>query len=222
MSENEEKKDLPGTGAEGSGIIKETEEQEPLPEKPSEEEEQTEGPEKKNRKEERSLKKECAELRKECDAQKKELSKLKKELEASAENERAQNERYLRMMAEYDNFRRRSASEKDGIYADACTDVLKEILPTIDALELAVGYGAEGDGAKVLRGVEMTLSKFNDALAKLGVEPVKTEVFDPNLHNAVMHVEDETKGEGEILEVFQKGYKKGDKVIRYAMVKVAN
>lgn len=222
MSENEEKKDLPGTGAEGSEIIKETEEQEPLPEEPSEEEEQTEGPEKKNRKEERSLKKECAELRKECDAQKKELSKLKKELEASAENERAQNERYLRMMAEYDNFRRRSASEKDGIYADACTDVLKEILPTIDALELAVGYGAEGDGAKVLRGVEMTLSKFNDALAKLGVEQVKTDVFDPNLHNAVMHVEDETKGEGEILEVFQKGYKKGDKVIRYAMVKVAN
>lgn len=174
----------------------------------------------KGRKEERSAKKECAALRRECDAYKKEIAKLKKELEEQKENAQAQNERYLRMMAEYDNFRRRSAQEKDGIYADACTDVLTEILPVVDALELAIRYG--GDGEKVMQGIQMTLNKFNEVLAKLGVTPVETATFDPNLHNAVMHVEDDEHGEGEILEVFQKGYKKGDKVIRYAMVKVAN
>ena len=72
------------------------------------------------------------------------------------------------------------------------------------------------------KGVEMTLAKFNEVLEKLGVSVIEAETFDPNFHNAVMHVEDESYGEGQIVEVFQKGYKKGDKIIRYAMVKVAN
>lgn len=191
-----------------------------VPETALEEEKEDVSPGKQSKKEERSLKKEYQALKKECETQKKELAKLQKELEEQKETERTQNERYLRMMAEYDNFRRRSASEKDGIYTDACTDVLTEILPVVDALELAVKYG--GDGEKVLQGVQMTLNKFQEVLSKLGVTPVETTTFDPNLHNAVMHIEDEALGEGEIVEVFQKGYKKGDKVIRYAMVKVAN
>ena len=85
---------------------------------------------------------------------------------------------------------------------------------------MALKYGPEGD--QMRKGVEMTLTKFDEVFEKLGVTEIETKVFDPNLHNAVMHVEDESLGEGEIVEVFQKGYKKGDKIIRYAMVKVAN
>ena len=176
----------------------------------------------KTKKEEKSSKKELAKLQKEFDALKKENDKLKNELEKQKETESAQNERYLRMMAEYDNFRKRTAAEKDALYTGALTDVFKEILPVVDALEMAVRYDDGTDTEKIKKGVEMTLQKFKDTLEKLGVSEIETTVFDPNFHNAVMHVEDESKGEGEILEVFQKGYKKGDKIIRYAMVKVAN
>ena len=131
------------------------------------------------------------------------------------------NDRYLRMMAEYDNFRRRSAKEREGIYADAYADAMAAIMPVIDNLERAAMYS---DAEKVRSGLELTFKSFADTLDKLGVKAFGEagETFDPNLHNAVMHVEDEEKGEGEIVEVFQKGYVKGDKVIRYAMVKVAN
>ena len=172
---------------------------------------------------EKNLKKEYQKLQKDHEALKRDLLKAQKELEQSKQTEEAQNDRYLRMMAEYDNFRKRSAAEKDAVYAGAVYDIFKEILPVIDALELAVRYGKDAhEGEQVLKGVEMTLQKFSDALSRLGVEEVETKTFDPNCHNAVMHVEDEAYGEGEILEVFQKGYKKGDKIIRYAMVKVAN
>lgn len=158
--------------------------------------------------------------KKECGKIKKELEATKKALEEQKALTEATNERYLRMMAEYDNFRKRAGAEKDGIYASACTDILKEILPVTDALEMALKYGEEGDPMR--KGVEMTLAKFSEVLEKLGVTPIETKTFDPNFHNAVMHIEDENFGEGEIVEVFQKGYKKGDKIIRYAMVKVAN
>ncbi len=150
---------------------------------------------------------------------KKENAELKEKL-AAAESELAeQKDKYLRLMAEYDNFRRRSQKEKEGIYSDAYGEALKAILPVSDNLELALRY-SEGD--KVVEGVRMVLNQLKDALSKLGIEEIETKTFDPNVHNAVMHVEDDAYGENEIVEVFQKGYRKGDRIIRCAMVKVAN
>ena len=191
-------------------------EPEELPKEP------TAAPEEKSRKEEKkeASKKEYARLHKEAESLQRELEKSRKELEELKEQAAAQNDRYLRMMAEYDNFRKRAENEKDGLYCNACPDVLKEILPVIDALEMAVKFGGEGE--QILKGVEMTIAKFKEALDKLGVTEIEAKTFDPNFHNAVMHVEDENFKENEIAEVFQKGYKKGDKIIRYAMVKVAN
>ena len=132
-----------------------------------------------------------------------------------------QNDKYMRMMAEYDNFRKRSAKEKEGTYADAYADALTSILPIVDNLERAVGVS---EAEAVLKGLEMTLKGAGEALTKMGVEAFGAEgdQFDPNIHNAVMMVDDENHKEGEIVSVFQKGYKKGDKIIRYAMVTVAN
>lgn len=149
--------------------------------------------------------------------------KLKKELEETEKKLAASEEKYLRMIAEYDNYRKRTQKEREGIYTDAYADALKEILPVADALEMALKYSAS-DNAKIVEGVDMTLKKFSEILGKMGVEAfgVEGETFDPNLHNAVMHVEDEAYGENVIAEVLMKGYRKGEKVLRYAMVKVAN
>ena len=125
------------------------------------------------------------------------------------------------MLAEYDNFRKRAQKERDGVYTDAVGDILKEILPIKDSLEMAMNFADDG---KLSQGVTMTLTKFSEALGRLGVEEFGApgDAFDPNLHNAVFHVEDEALGENVIAEVLLKGYRKGDRVIRYAMVKVAN
>ena len=149
------------------------------------------------------------------------IAELERQLEEKNAEIAAQNDRYLRMMAEYDNFRKRSAKEREGIYADAYADALTSILPIIDNLERAVGF-TEAD--QVQKGVEMILKSAGDVLTKMGVEAfgAKGDIFDPNMHNAVMHIDDEEHKEGEIVEVFQKGYKKGDKIIRYAMVQTAN
>lgn len=130
-------------------------------------------------------------------------------------------DKYLRLAAEYDNFRKRSSKERDGIYTDAVSDTIKEILPVIDNLERASLYS---DAQKVAEGLKLTAKGAAAMLSKLGITEFakEGEHFDPNLHNAVMHVEDEDLGEGVIVEVFQKGYRRGDKIIRYAMVKVAN
>lgn len=147
-----------------------------------------------------------------------ENEKLKKQIDDLSD-------RYLRALAEYENYRKRSSKEKDGAYADAYTDVLKQILPVIDNLERAVPYTENApEDDNVAKGVAMTLKSFEDALKKLGVEEIEAlgQPFDPVFHNAVMHVEDENLGKNEVAEVLQKGYKKGDKVIRYSMVKVAN
>ena len=143
-----------------------------------------------------------------------ELEKAKAELSAM-------NDKYLRMIAEYDNFRKRSAKERENVYADAYSDVLEAILPVIDNLERALMFA---DGEALTEGVKMTLKQFEDSMTRLGVTAfgARGEEFDPNLHNAVMQVEDSELGESQIADVLQKGYKKGDKVIRYAMVKVAN
>jgi len=152
-----------------------------------------------------------------------ELAETAKRLEAAEAELKEEKEKYLRMLAEYDNFRRRTAKEKEGIYADATADAVRALLPVVDTLERAVAGFGEGDAESPLgKGITMTLKSATDALAKLGVEAVETETFNPDIHNAVMHVDDDTLPEGAIVEVYQKGYKKGDHVIRYAMVTVAN
>lgn len=157
---------------------------------------------------------------------------LSEELKSSnakllGENEKLQNEldaikdRLMRTAAEYENFRKRTAKEKEGIFTDACEDVLKNIFPVLDSLERAAA--AEGSLEDLKKGIEMTIRQFKDSFTKLSVEEISTDgEFDPNFHNAVMHVEDDKYGKNQIVEVFQKGYMKADKVLRYSMVKVAN
>lgn len=149
------------------------------------------------------------------------IAELEGKLEKADAALAEQNDKYMRLAAEYDNFRKRSAKEKEGIYADAYADALKSIIPIIDNLERAIGV--EGSEA-LAKGLEMTLKGAGEALEKMGVESFGAEgdVFDPNMHNAMMMVDDENHKEGEIVTVFQKGYRKGDKIIRYAMVTVAN
>ncbi len=151
----------------------------------------------------------------------KEIKKLKAELEKTQNELAAANDKYLRMIAEYDNFRKRSAKEREGVYGDAYADALSAIIPVIDNLERALSFS---EGEALTEGVKMTLKQFEDALTRLGVESfgVRGEDFDPRYHNAVMQAEDPEMESGKISEVFQKGYKKGDKIIRDAMVKVAN
>lgn len=147
--------------------------------------------------------------------------KLHEEIESLKAKIAEQDDRYLRMAAEYDNFRRRSREEKDGIYENALSDTVSELLPIIDNLDRASMYD---DGNKVKEGLVMTLKAAVAVFEKLGVESFGApgDTFDPNLHNAVLHVDDDSYGEGEIVEVFQKGYKKGKHIIRFAMVKTAN
>lgn len=131
-------------------------------------------------------------------------------------------DKYLRVCAEYDNFRRRSQKEKDALYGDIKADVLLKFLPVYDNLVRAINQPTEDEAYR--KGVEMIMNQFVATMEKLGVEKIESlgHSFDPNFHNAVMHVDDEEKGENEIVEVFQEGFKVGDKVIRFAMVKVAN
>ncbi len=162
--------------------------------------------------------------------EKKKLKKLESELAdtqqklAASETALAEErDKYLRMYAEYDNFRRRTVKEKESIYGDACADTVSGILPIIDTLErAAAGLSPEDAESPLGKGITMTLKAAADALGKMGVEVTPTDIFNPDLHNAVMHVEDESLPEGAIVEVFLKGYRKGDRIIRYAMVKVAN
>lgn len=147
--------------------------------------------------------------------------KLQAEIDALKAEIAEKDDKYLRMAAEYDNFRRRSREEKEGIWEAAMAETVAELLPIIDNLERAAQY--EG-GDKVLEGLVMTAKATVGVFEKLGIEEVGKvgDTFDPNLHNAVLHIDDDSYGEGEIVEVFQKGYKKGKRIIRFAMVKTAN
>lgn len=135
-------------------------------------------------------------------------------------------DRYTRLFAEYDNFRKRSAREKDARYADAVIDAAAQILPIGDNLERALATEVESEDAKKLKeGVEMVMKQFESTLEKLDIKPIKAqgEQFDPNLHNAVMHVEDESIDDNTVVEEFMKGYiYKDERVVRHSMVKVAN
>ena len=134
----------------------------------------------------------------------------------------ALNDKYLRICAEYDNFRKRTQKEKEALYREVKAESLKAFLPVYDNLLRALAQPTED--AAYAKGVEMIMAQFNSTMEKLGVEKIESlgQTFDPAFHNAVMHVDDEEKGENEIVEVFQEGFKLGDKVIRFAMVKVAN
>lgn len=149
------------------------------------------------------------------------LRKNKEEIKKLTNQVETLKDRLLRLTAEYENYRKRTTKEKEGIYTDACADVLKEVLPTLDNLERA--YAADGSVEDLKKGIEMTMKGLQSSFEKLGVEEIPVdEGFDPNLHQAVMHVEDENLDKNVVAEVFMKGYKKGDKVIRHTVVKVAN
>ncbi|WP_066896700.1 nucleotide exchange factor GrpE [Clostridium nigeriense] len=149
------------------------------------------------------------------------MRKLKDENKKLTNEVEALKERLVRLTAEYENYRKRTAKEKEGIYTDACTDVLKEMIPVLDNLERAVAV--DGSAEDIKTGIEMTIKGFKNSFEKLGVEEIDaTGEFDPNYHQAVMHIEDENFGTNSIAEVFQKGYKRGEKIIRYTVVKVAN
>ena len=159
---------------------------------------------------------------------KKEKAEKKKEEKAAPQEDKkpeapqAQSDAYLRLLAEYDNYRKRSQREKDSLYADIKADTLLKFLPVYDNLVRALNQPTEDEAYR--KGIEMIMTQFCTTMEKLGVEKIESlgRTFDPALHNAVMHVDDETKGENEIVEVFQEGFRLGDKVIRFAMVKVAN
>ncbi len=155
------------------------------------------------------------------ESKKSEIDALREECEKKDAELEEQKDKYLRLLAEYDNFRKRSAKEREGIYTDAVADTVNEILPVLDNLERASLYK---ESEKVAEGLSITAKGAAAMLSKLGIEQfgAKGDTFDPNIHNAVMHVEDDEHSDGEIVEVFQKGYRRGDKIIRYAMVKVAN
>ena len=131
-------------------------------------------------------------------------------------------DKYLRLAAEYDNYRKRTAKEKEAAWTEAKAQTVAAFLPVFDNLERALKQETADEAYK--KGVEMTMKGLQDALAGLGVEmiPALGEAFDPNRHNAAMHVDDESAGENTIVEVFQQGFICGDKVIRFSVVKVAN
>ena len=132
------------------------------------------------------------------------------------------NDKYLRLAAEYDNYRKRTTKEKEGIYADAKMDTVKPFLDVADNLDRAVTQFEEGDPHR--QGMELICKQFAAVLEKLGVTEIAAlgQPFDPEKHNAVMHIDDENYAENTVAEVFQKGYQMGDRVVRFAMVKVAN
>ena len=134
------------------------------------------------------------------------------------------NDQLLRMAAEYDNFRKRTQREKESLYSDCKVSVIKELLPVIDNFERCVVFNEGTSFEDYRKGVEMTYKQFGDMLKKLGIEAFGEvgEEFDPNLHNAVMHAQNKDLPENSISDVLMKGYKTGDKIIRTAMVAVAN
>ncbi len=133
------------------------------------------------------------------------------------------NDKFLRTLAEYDNFRKRSQKEKEAAFGDSKASVLAELLPVMDNFERAVS-NKDASLEDYQKGIDMIFGQFNDIFAKLGVEAFgeKGDEFDPNIHNAVMHIEDENEKENTVVDVFSKGYRLGDRILRPAMVKVAN
>ena len=148
---------------------------------------------------------------------------MEEKLEEAQKQAKDNLDKYIRQLAEFENFRKRSNSEKTAMYSNGVRDTVEKILPVIDNFERAV-EAADDKEDPMYKGVEMILKQFMEILENLGVKeiPSKGEPFDPNVHSAVMHIDDESCDENVVVEVFQKGYTLGDKVIRPSMVKVAN
>lgn len=144
------------------------------------------------------------------------------ELESLKDQVAQQEEKYLRLAAEYDNYRKRTAKEKESIWSDVKAETAAAFLPVYDNLERALKQDSVDEAFK--KGVDMTMNQLKEVFSRLGITeiPALGQTFDPNLHNAVMHVEDENFGENVVAEVFQTGFQCGEKIIRFAMVKVAN
>ena len=151
-----------------------------------------------------------------------ELETLKAELEKLKKEKDELNDRYLRTLAEYDNFRKRSQREKDAVYGDATADAVKKLLPILDSFDRASNY--ECPDAEYKKGIDLIGNSIKEAFDQLGLKeiPALGEQFDPKFHNAVMHNDDPAYGENVITDVYRKGYTLGDKVIRFSMVVVAN
>ena len=147
---------------------------------------------------------------------------LLSELESLKDQVAGQEDKYLRLAAEYDNYRKRTAKEKESLWTDVKADTAGAVLPVYDNLERALKQDTADEAFK--KGVEMTMNQLKEVLTKLGITeiPAQGQPFDPKYHNAVMHVEDESLGQNVVAEVFQTGFQCGEKVIRFAMVKVAN
>lgn len=144
------------------------------------------------------------------------------QMELAAKQLESVKDQFVRLTAEYDNYRKRTTKEKENVYADAKADTVKEFLGVLDNLERGLAQFAEGDPHR--QGMELICRQFLAVLEKLGVTRIEAQgqPFDPQKHDAVMHVEDENVGENTVVEVLQQGYQLGDKVLRFAMVKVAN
>ncbi len=151
-----------------------------------------------------------------------EVNPLQAEVDSLKAQVAQQEDKYLRLAAEYENYRRRTTKEKEAIWSDAKGDAAVAFLPVYDNLERALKQETADEAYK--KGVEMTMNQLKTVLEKLGITeiPALGQSFDPNLHNAVMHVDDENLGENVVADVFQAGFQLGEKVIRFAMVKVAN
>ena len=151
-----------------------------------------------------------------------EIIELKKQIEAQKVQIDETEDRLKRVAAEFDNYKKRSSKEKDGLYNSLVGDIVSNFLPIIDNLEKAVE--AETKDEEYRKGIELVLKQFKDVLSSRGVTEIETvgKTFDPEVHEAVSSVQDDTKGEKEIVQEYRKGYKIGDRVIRHSMVVVAN
>ena len=155
----------------------------------------------------------------------KELDTIKGELDEKAKQCTEYFDKFQRAVAEFDNFKKRTIKEKEALYIDAAADVIGAFIPVLDNVERAIQAMSESNSVQTLKeGVEMVFKQFKETLKCVGVEEIKAVngPFDPILHNAVMHVEDEAFGQNIVIEEFEKGYIYKDKVIRYSIVKVAN
>lgn len=166
-------------------------------------------------------KKKCKKGDRESKKEKKALEEKDAKIAELEQKLSEEHDTYLRMMAEYDNFRKRVTKEKESIYSDSLCDTAAQLLPVMDNLERALDAETDKESS-MYKGVEMVMKQCMEIFTKLGIEEIEAlgKQFDANVHNAVMQDSDPDKGENEITAVFQKGYKRGDKVLRYAAVKV--
>ena len=183
----------------------------------SKKEKQNETPQQEPAVEEQDVKQEAA-----AEPEETAVDPLLSELESLKDQVAGQEDKYLRLAAEYDNYRKRTAKEKESLWTDVKADTAGAFLPVYDNLERALKQDTADEAFK--KGVEMTMNQLKEVLTKLGITeiPAQGQPFDPKYHNAVMHVEDENLGQNVVAEVFQTGFQCGEKVIRFAMVKVAN